>query len=218
MSLPKYTLANENGIIRKEEVFSTVDVLDVDTAAGRADATKIKTVNLQVAQDVTLPSHRLVTQSLVNIDTGSYFTVPVGSIIKEFVVSNADGSDLDDDLSMVLGYLSPDISDADRKRALAGRIASIDNQLTGPLLDLHKTIKFDQKLYAAELTAQRTIYDAEDAANGVPPGDVDYSVVTGNTVVGESRALIPCITVNTGTLFAGQLSFALVYCPPAYVE
>jgi len=213
--LSNFYLANELGIIRQEGVFSNVDALTVDTSAGQPNGAQSVTVVLEIASDVTSTS-TLTTSSFINPITNTYLTIPAGSVITKYVVSQSDSVTLNPALELVLGFMVTEVTNTTYQQDLAGRVASSAEPITGPLLTRHQTIGFDQHIYATQNTAANTIYDATETSLGITVPTINYGVLTGNTYVGERLPIIPCYTVTAGTLNQADLSVVIVYSPPAY--
>jgi hypothetical protein len=229
--VPSFTYANELGFIRKEYVASTIDALRVETHAGQPNGKfsiiqlsntvgcKVVSKVMKAPNSVTGPKQRLITQSLLDIETGNPVEIPAGSTIEVVKVCKSSGATLDDNLSFLLGYLCSEVSGKDAKKSLASRICPADNQVTGRVLNRHHVISFPQKLLSDDLKAQETLYDNDaQAAGEESQGEVGYGCVSKNVYVGESKSLFPSITVTDGTLDNADLVFCLSYCPPAFAQ
>lgn len=218
-TLADCTLANCYGIIREEFVGSTIDVLRLETSAGQANGSKYVTKVLRSSTDITGTKDRLITRSLIDIETGSPLLIPAGSQIDSVKVCKTSNFTLDDNLSFVLGYIlaSEEVLNADVKKALASRIAGINSKVTGRLLNKHKTLCFSQRLTSEALAAQEALYDkdSEEQEEEVE-NKVDYTCISGDSYVAESKDLYPVWTCLDGILNAKDLIFCVTYCPPAY--
>lgn len=195
------------GYIRKEVAASFVDARKLKSE----DSREIK-LNLRMPKDITTSEQRLVTTSLVDPATGTYFTIPAGARVTKVEVRKTKSTDLDTALTMSLGYSCKFIQDTTRKATLATRIVGTAEPVAGKLLNQHSNLVFDQTLYATQVAAQNTLYDAEMTAQSLTARTaIDYDIVASNTTVGESRPLIPVCTVLEGTLLASDVEFVFTY-------
>jgi len=210
----KFQFANEFGIIRKEGVFSTIDVRNVVNQNEDACACEKLTTKLGLCENISRNCQKGVTTTLIEAETGQQFCIPAGSIIHQFVVIDRTCANLSCDLAFMLGFLSECIEDEARLGLLAQRIADESHQLTGLALNVFGRAHFDLKLTAAALAEQLAIYNAEDIDNGIFVQDLDLAFVTGGNFVGEPKSLMPAITVTSGELCVNDLDFFMCWTPP----
>lgn len=214
-----FTYASELGFIRKDDVFSTIDVLNVEIAAGRSDAGRQRKVTLVLPDECRNNKARGFTQTLLSTETMTHEKIPAGSIIHQLTVAKSTSDELDCDLSLILGVWSPDLHTKEAQRAVAQRFASEDAPLTGPFLNRHLLVNFSAVLGPQTLTDQLEIYERDEAANednlGDDEGDCpDYAVVTENVTVGELKPVYIAATILNGSVSSCQLTFVLTYTPP----
>jgi len=214
MAVPeKFQFANEFGILRKEGVFSTIDVRNIKKQSKEAIVNSL-VKRLRIPESVRRTSPKGITTTLIDPTTGCEFVFPMGSVIKEVSIIDLTNGNLDCDLAFILGYLSDSVDDRDQLALLAQRIAPADAQITGRLLSKYNSLHIDQRLNVRELAVQKSIYDRYDALVGLQLSTPNYSIVRGNNYLGESRSLKPAITVTSGELCISDIDFLFSYNPP----
>jgi len=215
MAFPQlFQFANEFGITRKEGVFSTIDVRNINQQSDQECGCVPQTKKLEICESISKNCQKGVTTTLIDPETESEFEFPEGSVINQIIVVDKTCGNLSCELSFILGYLSDCIEDDTRLALLAQRSAAADCQITGSLLNTYHKLHIDQKLTGAALAAQKAIYDPEDAENGDCIQDVDLCIVNGNNYVGEPKAIKPAITVTSGELCVDDLEFFYCWTPP----
>ena len=203
-------MSTDLGIQRREIAASTVDAEFVVNSDSRQVVLK-----LTFASDITGPSDLLATTSLINPKTQAFVTIPAGSQITDFQVRKLKSDNLDTTFTFSLGYICLFIQDSTRKASLATRVSNANEPCAAKLLNQHQVLRFDQRLYAAQVATQNTLYDAEMSAQSLTARTaVDYDIVAGTAVVGESRDLIPCYTALAGTCATTDLQFEITYISP----
>lgn len=214
MAVPeKFQFANEFGILRKEGVFSTIDVRNIKKQSKEAIVNSL-VKRLRIPQSVRRSDAKGLTTTLIDPTTGCEFVFPMGSVIKEVSIIDLTNGNLDCDLAFMLGYLSDSVDDRNQLALLAQRIAPADAQISGRLLSKFNSLHIDQRLNVRELAVQKAIYDPYDAMIGQKLTAPNYAIVRGNNYLGESRSLKPCITVTSGELCISDLDFLFSYNPP----
>jgi hypothetical protein len=117
MSAP-FTYANELGIIRKEIVASTIDTVRIDQYAGQPNGCKLHTRILRAPNNVTGPKQRLMTQSLLDTETGNPLEIPAGATIRQVKACRIGDELLDNNLAILVGYICQEVSGKDAKKVI----------------------------------------------------------------------------------------------------
>lgn len=212
-----FTFANEHGIKRREGVFSVIDVLEVDSSAGQYDGSKVRTVSLQLPNDIKKGSDRMQTQTLIEKNTLAHVLIPQGSRLVDVTVAVQGSAVLDSKFSLVLGKSCPSVKGKDQKKALASSIAGPAAPVTGDLLNLHKVISFKPILGKENVAALNEIYSADASTQGEDDVVIpSYAVLDNTTSVGEPRSFYICSTIVDGSASASDLSVVVSYVLPAH--
>jgi len=210
----RFHFANEFGILRRDDVFSTIDVRKITQAEDCGCTAQF--ARLSLCENISKSCQKGITTTLIDTETESQFVLPAGTIITEITVVDRTCGNLSCDLAFMLGFLSNCIEDETRLALMAQRVSGASTQITGPLLNYGSRIKLVEgvQLTAATLAAQNAIYFAEDAENGQCLQDIDFGIIFGNNAIGESKELMPAITVTSGELCVGDIDFFVCYIPP----
>jgi len=210
----KFHFANEFGILRRDDVFSSIDVRKIIQSEDCGCA--VQFARLSICDNVTKSCQKGITTTLIDTETDSQFSLPAGTIITEITVVDRTCGNLSCDLAFMLGFLSPCIEDETRLALMAQRVAPASAQITGSLLNHGSRLKLVEgvQLTAATLAAQNAIYFAEDAENGACLQDIDFGIIFGNNALGEPKDLLPAITLTSGELCVGDIDFFVCYIPP----
>ncbi len=208
----KFQFANEFGILRKEGVFSTIDVRNITTEDACPCGQQVQ--KLVLCENISKNCQKGVTTTLVDPETESQVHFPPGTIIHKWVIVDKTCGNLACELSFMAGYLSDCIEDETRLAVLAQRVIPVDTQATGQLVNKYRALAVKDTLNGSRLAAQKAIYDLEDAENGECVEDIDLGIVNGDNYVAEPKSLMPAITVTSGELCVGDLEFYICYTPP----
>jgi len=211
----KFQFANYFGIRRKEGVFSTVDMNTMVSSSPSQSPCQVISKRLQLCENVSKNCQKGVTTTLIDPTTESQFCIPAGSVIHKWTVVDKTCGNLSCELSLMLGYLSECIDDDTRQAVLAQRVAGVDTQLTGTYFCVYHSVTIKDTLTSARLAAQRALYGAEDAENGVCAPDVDLGIINGDNYAAEPKGILPSITVTSGELCVNDLDFWVCYTPPS---
>lgn len=211
----KNALANEFGFLRDEVVASTIDYIHL-VNGGQKDGNNEIVAKLAFPRNISTPKQRGITETLLEVNSNSEFLLPHGSIIREWIFQDNTGGELDSQLAFMAGYHSDEITNTERKKVIATRVAGQNNQITGALLNAHQSVHIDQFLTSESAKQQAELYNAEAQEHGESPAQVSYTILSGNSYIGEMKALVPCVTITEGTLNIADISVYVVYTPPIH--
>jgi hypothetical protein len=202
------------GYLKTDEAFSFVEANGIDTSAGQSSANIVKEVRLRFPNDISSPLQLLKTQALREEGSDSEFVFLAGDIIRAWSFVDESGRKLDDNLNFMAGYICAEVATPDGQKKLATRVAAQNNQVSGRLLNQHGILSVDQTLKADSLASEVALYASEASSQGIAvPATPSYDIVSGNSFVGELKALKPCVTVTSGTLSVGQICIIVSYTP-----
>lgn len=216
MSCPTpFQFANEFGIIRKEGVFSTINVNNMIKNAENYGCNEVVT-KLTICESITRNCQKGVTTTLVDPETNSQVVIPAGATINKVVVVDRTCGNLGCDLSFMLGFLSDCVEDEQRLATMAQRLAPQDKQITGGLINEVGTLVLIEgvRLNADTFQQQLEIYNGEAIDNGNDVADLDTAIIFGQNYVGELQPIMPAITITSGELCRGDIEFFLYWTPP----
>jgi len=209
----KFQFASDMGFIRRDVVHSSIDARIVRKSMDDECACTEFTQKLQICGNVSRSCQKGITQTLVDPETQTQFEFPQGTTITKVTIVDRTCGNLSCELSFMLGYISDCIQDDTLLALTAQRIAPVDAQITGTLLNVYHKLVIDQTLTSDALAAQRAIYDQERAERGECMEEIDFAIVRGNNYVAEPLSQMPVITVTSGDLCVGDLDFFLLLYP-----
>lgn len=82
----KYQFANYLGFKRQDAVFSNIDARHVDQSSGLFASFNVQYAKLKLYEDITKPSQKGLTTTLMEVDSEATFTIPKGSCILDIAV------------------------------------------------------------------------------------------------------------------------------------
>lgn len=212
----KFQFANEFGILRKEGVFSTINVNRI-VENSEDCACRQKVARLKLCESISKNCQKGLTTTLIDADSGEEFCIEAGTRLHQVLVVDRTCGNLQCELSFMLGAISDCVDDDARLAEMAQRWAPMDKQITGNTLNaLGGVISLVEGvvLNGSSLASYKALIDAEMLANGEDVLDADLGIIYGNNAVGEPIEIKPAITVTSGEVCKDDLDFYICYTPP----